>query len=211
MVAPASPGIFTTTATGLARPLRTTTPHLVHLAAALSRETTRRVEEGRLAGTYWQPAVSLPRSSNWTCPFRTSSFPTGFTAAPTRAVHTTWCWATAPRMARFALRHSGIERSSVLRGVVDLSSITTLFPLSPAHQKQGSFPPPTLPGIYGRTTLSDFRTGQHPIDDVGGATSTSAGSPEITKITFSCMPCSVPRWIEQVLVGFFPIRAAFPG
>src|SRR5450755_3429977 len=24
---------------------------------------TRRVEEGRLAGTYWQPAVSLPRSS----------------------------------------------------------------------------------------------------------------------------------------------------
>src|SRR5205085_9880242 len=30
--------------------------------------------------------VSPPRSSNRTCPFRTSSFPTGFTAAPTRAV-----------------------------------------------------------------------------------------------------------------------------
>jgi len=28
---------------------------------------------------------------------------------------------------------------------------------------------------------------------------------------FSCMPCSVPRWTEQVLVGFFPVRAAFPG
>src|SRR5947209_3756129 len=26
-----------------------------------------------------------------------------------------------------------------------------------------------------------------------------------------CMPCPVPRWTEQVLVGFFPIRAAFPG
>ena len=52
-------------------------------------DPNRRVEEGRLAGTYWQPAVSLPRSSNWTCPFRTSSFPTGFTAAHTRAVHTT--------------------------------------------------------------------------------------------------------------------------
>jgi hypothetical protein len=49
---------------------------------------TRRVEEGRLAGTYRQPTVSLPRSSNWTCPFRTSSLPTGFTAAPTRAIHT---------------------------------------------------------------------------------------------------------------------------
>src|SRR5580700_451913 len=48
-----------------------------------------RVEEGRLAGTYRQPTVSLPRSSNWTCPFRTSSFPTGFTAALTRAFHTT--------------------------------------------------------------------------------------------------------------------------
>jgi len=25
------------------------------------------------------------------------------------------------------------------------------------------------------------------------------------------MPCPVPRWTEQVLVGFFPARAAFPG
>jgi hypothetical protein len=24
------------------------------------------------------------------------------------------------------------------------------------------------------------------------------------------MPCSLPRWIEQVLVGFFLVRAAFP-
>jgi len=40
---------------------------------------TRRVEEGRGAGTYWQPVVSLPRSSNRTCPFRASGFPTDFT------------------------------------------------------------------------------------------------------------------------------------
>src|ERR1022692_1032797 len=70
----------------------------------LRRWGARRVEEGRWAGTYRQPTVSLPRSSNWTCPFRTSSFPTGFTAAPTRAGHTTWCRATAPRITRFALR-----------------------------------------------------------------------------------------------------------
>jgi hypothetical protein len=25
------------------------------------------------------------------------------------------------------------------------------------------------------------------------------------------MPCSIPRWTEQVLIGFFPARAAFPG
>src|SRR6266550_1918250 len=36
----------------------------------------RRVEEERLTGTYWQPVVSLPRSSNRTCPFRASGFPT---------------------------------------------------------------------------------------------------------------------------------------
>ena len=33
-------------------------------------------------------------------------------------------------------------------------------------------------------TLSASRTGHHPLDDVGGATSTSAGSPPITQITF---------------------------
>jgi hypothetical protein len=46
---------------------------------ASMRRGNRRVEEGRLAGTYRQPAVSLPRSSNRTCPFRASGFPTDFT------------------------------------------------------------------------------------------------------------------------------------
>src|ERR1700680_1843261 len=40
-----------------------------------------RVEEGRWTGTYWQPVVSLPRSSNRTCPFRASGSPTDFTAS----------------------------------------------------------------------------------------------------------------------------------
>src|SRR5712692_7378376 len=78
----------------------------------LRRWGARRVEEGRWTGTYWQPVVSLPRSSNRTYGFPVSGSPTDFTAAPTRAVHTTWCRATAPRISRFALRHSGIERSS---------------------------------------------------------------------------------------------------
>jgi hypothetical protein len=38
--------------------------------------------------------------------------------------------------------------------------------LSPAHQKQGPFPPPTLLGLHGYMTLSDFRAGHHPIGDV---------------------------------------------
>ena len=32
-----------------------------------------------MTGTYWQPVVSLPHSSNRTCPFRASGFPTHFT------------------------------------------------------------------------------------------------------------------------------------
>ena len=39
----------------------------------------RRVEEGRWTGDLSQPVVSLPRSSNRTCPFRASGFPTDFT------------------------------------------------------------------------------------------------------------------------------------
>src|SRR5580692_4552334 len=170
----------------------------------------RRVEEGRLAGTYRQPTVSLPRSSNWTCPFRTSSFPTGFTAAPTRAFHTTKRRAPAPRMIRFALRHSRIERYTLLRGVLDSSSITARFPLSPAHQKQGSFPPPALPDIHGHTTLSDFQTGHHPIDDVGGATSTSAGSPPITQIIFLACRAQYPGGPNRCLSVSSPFARPSP-
>ena len=39
----------------------------------------RRVEEGRWTVAYRQTVVSLPRSSNRTCPFRASGFPTDFT------------------------------------------------------------------------------------------------------------------------------------
>jgi len=94
--------------------------------------------------------------------------------------------------APFALRHSWVERSSVLRDVVDSSSITALFPLSPAHQKQGPFPPPALPGLNGRTALSAFRADHHPIDDVEGATFARAGSPPITQITFLACHAQYP-------------------
>ena len=41
-------------------------------------------------------------------------------------------------------------------------------------------------------TLSASRTGHPPIEDVGGATSTSAGSPEITKTTFPACRAQYP-------------------
>jgi hypothetical protein len=47
---------------------------------------SRRVEEERLTGAYWQPIVSLPRSSNPACGFPALGFPTGFTAQPTEVI-----------------------------------------------------------------------------------------------------------------------------
>src|SRR5947209_5097435 len=77
--------------------------------------------------------------------------------------------------------------------------------LSLAHQKQGPFPPPILLGLNGFMTLSDFRAGHPPIEDVEGATFTTPGSPAITQFTvltcrahypggsnrctYRCLPC----------------------
>jgi len=71
--------------------------------------------------------------------------------------------------------------------------------LSPTHQKQGPFPPPTLLGLYGCMTLSDFRGSHHPIDDVEGATFTTPGYPAINQITFPA--CCARRVPAEKLIG----------
>src|SRR5206468_12098521 len=45
---------------------------------------------------------------------------------------------------------------------------------------------------------------------LGGATSTSPGYPPLTQIAFSACRAHYPGGSEQVLVGSFPARAAFP-
>src|SRR5260370_13125460 len=49
-----------------------------------------------------------------------------------------------------------------------------------------------LPDIHGTATLSDFRVGHHPDDDIGGATSAIPGSPPITQITFPACRAHYP-------------------
>src|SRR3954467_15780837 len=63
----------------------------------------RRVEDGRGSlGLVWQRSVSRPRSSNRTCGFPASGFPTGFTARHTAArrvrcvLPKQWAMADAP-------------------------------------------------------------------------------------------------------------------
>src|SRR3954453_19462792 len=60
---------------------------------------------------------------------------------------------------------------------------------SKAHQKQGPFPPPALPGLNGRMALSDSRPTRRLCD--GGAASPSRdGSPPMTRTTLP--PCRAP-------------------
>src|ERR1700676_2845890 len=59
-------------------------------------------------------------------------------------------------------------------------------------------------------TLSDFRTGHPPIENVGGATSTSAGYPPMTQATFLTCRAHYPGGSNRCVSVFFPVRAAFP-
>src|ERR1039457_7410539 len=59
-------------------------------------------------------------------------------------------------------------------------------------------------------TLSDFRTGHPPIENVGGPTSTSAGYPPITQTTFLTCRAHYPGGSYRCVSVFFPVRAAFP-
>src|ERR1700693_4228583 len=83
--------------------------------------------------------------------------------------------------------------------------------LSPAHQKQGPFPPPTLLGLYCLMTLSHFRGGHPHIDDVEGATFTNPDIPQLHRSLFWHAALNTPANRTGALVDFFPVRAAFPG
>ena len=91
--------------------------------------------------------------------------------------------------------HSGFQACANDRSVA----------LSPAHQKQGPFPPPTLLGLHGRMTLSVFRAGHHPIDDVEGATFTPPGYPAITQITFLACCAQYPGGSNRCACRFLSL------
>ena len=82
--------------------------------------------------------------------------------------------------------------------------------LSPTHKKQGPFPPPTLLGLHGCMTLSVFRAGHHPIDDVEGATFTTPGYPAITQITFLACCAQYPGGSNRCVCRFLPCPCCLP-
>jgi hypothetical protein len=60
-------------------------------------------------------------------------------------------------------------------------------------------------------TLSDFRAGHHPIDDVEGATFTNPDIPQLPRSPFWHATLTTPADRTGALVDCFPVRAAFPG
>jgi hypothetical protein len=59
--------------------------------------------------------------------------------------------------------------------------------------------PPALPGFVATMAPSETQASHRPSGDVGFPT--GSGLPSIAQITFSRMPCSLPRWIGLVLDG----------
>ena len=71
---------------------------------------------------------------------------------------------------------------------------------SKAHQKQGPFPPPALPGLNGRMALSDSRPTRR-LCDVGVASPSQDGSPPMTRITLPACRAPYPGGSRRVPVS----------
>ena len=69
--------------------------------------------------------VSLPRSSNRTCGFTTSGFPTGFGATPTAAIPDSDAARQRLGTTTFMLPYSLLKRSSELQRLADSASMAT--------------------------------------------------------------------------------------
>jgi hypothetical protein len=59
-------------------------------------------------------------------------------------------------------------------------------------------------------TLSDFRAGHHPIDDVEGATFTTPGSPAITQLTFLTCCAHYPGGSDRCTCRCLPCPCCLP-
>ena len=152
-----------------------------------------------------QRSVSRPRSSNRTCGFPASGFPTGFTRGTRRGpsavcVAKQWAMADAPSNTDrrpSSPRGKASSEASGYAGVFQAHRQSPILGSSKAHQKQGPFPPPALPGLTGRMALSDSRPTRR-LCDVGAASPSRDGSPTMTRITFATCRAQYPggsRWM----------------
>lgn len=150
----------------------------------------------RMGAVAYRP-ISHPRSSNRTCGATASGFPTGFTPKHTAGSIFQRPWQHSPKDAsrvhhiplRLRLRIKLSLESPKLSGICRLIANHLFSSPSKARQKQGSFPPPALPGITGNMTLSDSRLNQHTIVSLRIATPYPGRVSHGTQATFlTCCP-----------------------
>src|SRR3954468_103361 len=174
------------------------------------RRGARRVEDGRGSlGLVWQRSVSRPRSSNRTCGLPASGFPTGFSPRHTAGTEFGVCCRSSGRWQTRPAAPIGVHlrrRLKLLQKRPDAQGCSRLIanhrPSAPskAHQKQGPFPPPALPGLHGRTALSDSRPTRR-LCGVGVASPSRDGSPPMTRITFPTCRAPYPGGSRRVHVS----------
>jgi hypothetical protein len=129
---------------------------------AHGRLNPRRVEEGRGPGTLLHTdPFPFPAHQTGHAHFEHPAFRLVSPQRPRKRSDKTAPCDGTPDDTSFALRQQlvgNLRNHSGFQTLVNDRSVA----LSPAHQKQGPFPPPALPGIDGTVTLSDFRVGRHP-------------------------------------------------
>ena len=144
--------------------------------------------------------VSLPRSSNRTCGFPASGFPTDFMAGPRRRLLRLRPAIELPLKAADIFRRCKAHRQS--------PSIPDL--LRRACLKSGAFAPSALPGID--ATICPCPTPAR--DAILSMGSKAEASPSRVSPDYphhpSHVPCPIPRRIERRHVDRSPARAAFP-
>ncbi len=165
---------------------------------------------GAVACAFWQHPVSPPRSSNRTCGFPASGFPTSFIVRHT--VEGQLLVSRDDTEARTHLRPA-IELVPTLPnliGVVRLIANHRPFAFSQACQKSGSFAPPALPGINARMTLSDFRQDRRLKHTLRPLPSSMTDLPRLPVSPFRRAVPTTPADRAGAHVDYFPAHAAFP-
>jgi hypothetical protein len=145
---------------------------------------SRRVESrtGAVAWAMWQHSVSCPRSSNRTCRFPASGFPTSFIVRHTekssgRKRPLRGGFSPSPYGTAFS---EGSGSRSVLPGS---SPITFTSPSSKAHQKSGALPSAGITRLQRSYDPVRLPPMPPPSSDVEAATLAPNGSSPITRIT----------------------------
>ena len=113
------------------------------------------------------------------------------------------------------VRHTPSPRDTAVRTAPAVEVLSGSWPITPtspsshAHQKSGSFPPPALPGLNSRTTLSDSRRAaayatSRPLP------SPTTGLPRLPASPFRRAVPTTPADRTGARVDCVPAHAAFP-